>query len=119
MASVTKSLKLPPWLAEAAEHRVKNLKYQAFNAYVTGLIRYDLMVQGDHSITLPIAQSHPAERDKIDEELLELTKQGTAIRGSFLKMLLRRIGSDMNEEQAGKEIVSFLAEIKEAGSHEA
>lgn len=117
MASVTKSLKLPPWLAEAAEYRVKALKYQAFNAYVTGLIRYDLMVQGDHSITLPIAQSHPEERDKIDAELLELTKLGHAIRGSFLKMLLRRIGSTLDEEAAGKEIVAFLSEINQ-GSQE-
>jgi len=76
MASRTRSLKLPGILADAAEIRAINAGYKSYNAYVKGLIRYDLLCQGPHSITLPWAELRPEEQDKIDTRLLELTEKG-------------------------------------------
>lgn len=53
MSSPRKSLKLSPDLQEAADLRAKALGYRSWNAYVKGLIRYDLLVQGEHTLTLP------------------------------------------------------------------
>lgn len=91
MASVQHSLKNPPMLEEAVQIRWRELGYQSFSAYLIGLQRYDLMVQGDHSVTLPIARSRPEERDKVDAQLLELTKSGKGVRGAFLTRMLQRL----------------------------
>lgn len=90
MASASRSLKLPPDLAEVAELRAKQLGYPSWNAYVKGLIRYDAMVQGSHDVTLPLSRLSPVEQDKIDARLLDNTKRGVGERGQFLKRLLGR-----------------------------
>lgn len=86
----TTSIKLPPDLAEAAEQRAKSLGYPSWNAYVKGLIRYDLLVQGPHTITLPWAGMPLAEQDKIDARLLEMTKTGNGERGQLLQRIIER-----------------------------
>ena len=91
MSSQTRSIKLPADLADIAKLRAEQLKYPSWNAYVAGLIRYDAMVNGPHSITLPIAQLPPAERDEMDAKLLENTKRGVGQRGQFLERLLERM----------------------------
>jgi len=91
MASQTRSTKLPSALAEAAEHRAKKLGYPSWNAYIKGLIRYDLLVQGEHTITLPWAALPLDEQDKIDLRLLELTERGVGQRGQLLSRLMERI----------------------------
>ena len=88
MASLTRSTKLPPDLAEVAEQRAKALGYPSWNAYIKGLIRYDALVQGPHTITLPWAQMPPAEQDKIDAKLVRLCKKGVGERGQYLKRLV-------------------------------
>jgi hypothetical protein len=90
MASFARSLKLPADLAEAAERRSKQLGYPSWNAYAKGLIRYDLMVNGSHDITLPMATVPLDEQAKIDSHLLDLVKKGVAQRGQFLKYFLER-----------------------------
>jgi hypothetical protein len=88
MASRARSLKLPPDLSEVAELRAKALGYPSLNAYLCGLIRYDALVQGPHSITLPIAQQRPEQRDCYDAKLLELSKRGVGERGQLLKRIV-------------------------------
>lgn len=90
MASQSRSLKLSPDLADIAELRAQQLGYPSWNAYVKGLIRYDAMVNGPHSVTLPIAQMPPKAQDEMDAKLLENTKRGVAERGQFLARLLKR-----------------------------
>ena len=91
MASQNRSTKLPGDLAEAAEQRAKSLGYPSWNAYVKGLIRYDLMVQGNHDVTKPMASLSLDEQAKIDAHLLDLSKKGKGERGQFLKHFLGRL----------------------------
>jgi hypothetical protein len=57
------AVKLPPDLAEACESRAEALGYASLSAYLKGLIRYDLLVQGPHTITLPIAHLIAQDED--------------------------------------------------------
>ena len=91
MASQTRSIKIPADLAEAAELRAKQLGYPSWGAYVKGLMRYDMLVQGKHDITLPMAQLPLAEQDKVDAKLLEATKKGVGERGVLLQRMLERM----------------------------
>ncbi len=91
MASHTRSTKLPACLAEAAELRAKALGYPSWNAYIKGLIRYDLLVQGDHTITLPWARCPLEQQDQVDAKLLALTEKGKGERGQLLKRLMEGV----------------------------
>lgn len=91
MASRTRSTRLPNDLADAAELRAKSLGYPDWNAYVKGLMRYDMLVQGGHDVTLPWAKLTLEEQDKIDAKLLEMTIQGKGERGQYLKRLLKEL----------------------------
>ena len=99
MASQTRSTKLPSALAEAAEHRAKALGYPSWNAYIKGLIRYDCLVQGGHTITPPWAASPLDQQDKIDLRLLELTERGVGQRGQLLTRLMERITAEGGSTQ--------------------
>lgn len=89
MASCTRSLKLPPDLLDVAEMRAKLLGYPSWSAYVKGLIRYDALCQGPHSVTLPWARLPLVEQDQVDAKLLRLTHNGIGVRGQLLKRILQ------------------------------
>ena len=91
MASLSRSTKLPSALAESAEIRARALGYASWNAYIKGLIRYDLLVQGPHRVTLPISHLRPDDQDAVDAKLLEMTKTGVGERGQLLAHLLERV----------------------------
>ena len=88
MASKVQSTKLPPDLAEVAEMRAKATGYPSWNAYIKGLIRYDALTQGPHTMTLPWASLPLTEQDKIDAKLLSYTKAGIGERGQLLKRII-------------------------------
>ncbi len=90
MRSKTTSIKQPWALAEAGKRRAEQLGYPSFNAYISGLIRYDLLVRGEHTITRPIAQMDLDAQDKVDSELLEIEKSGKGRRGVLLEALIDR-----------------------------
>lgn len=89
MASKTRSIKLPADLCDVAEDRAKKLGYPSYNAYIKGLIRYDALCQGPHSITLPWASLPLPEQDKIDAKLLKCTQEGVGQRGQLLKRIVQ------------------------------
>ncbi|HSI61454.1 MAG TPA: hypothetical protein VLE43_00010 [Candidatus Saccharimonadia bacterium] len=91
MASQTRSIKIPGDLAQAAELRAKQLGYPSWGAYVKGLMRYDMLVQGSHDVTLPMAHLPLMEQDKVDAKLLEATKKGKGERGQLLAHMLERM----------------------------
>ena len=91
MASQTRSTKLPPDLAEVAELRAKALGYPSWNAYIKGLIRYDALVQGPHTMTQPWAALPLDQQDAIDAKLLRQTKAGVGERGQLLTRILERV----------------------------
>lgn len=91
MSSSRKSLKLSADLEEAADLRTAALGYRSWNAYVKGLIRYDLLVQGEHTLTLPYSNMPLEKQDGIDGHLLNLAKQGKGERGQLLKRIMERI----------------------------
>ncbi len=90
MASITRSTKLPGTLAAAAEIRAQKLGYKSWNAYIKGLVRYDLLVQGSHDLTLPLAESSTSQQDAMDTKLLSLTQSGIGERGQLLKRIVER-----------------------------
>lgn len=94
MASSTRSTKLPYVLAEAAEIRAKALGYASWNAYIKGLIRYDLLIQGPHTVTLPLSHSRPEEQDRVDWELLDRVRTGVGSRGQYLENLVREVAGE-------------------------
>jgi hypothetical protein len=109
MAAISRSTKLSPALADAAELRARNLGYASWNAYVKALIRYDLMVQGEHTVTRPISHLRLDQQDKIDGELLQLTRQGVGVRGQWLEKAIERIAGEEKVEEAKASIIAVLA----------
>lgn len=91
MASVSRSTKISPALADASELRARQLGYASYNAYIKALIRYDLMIQGDHSVTRPLSHLRLEQQDKVDEDLLSLTREGKGVRGQWLEHAIRRV----------------------------
>lgn len=91
MRSRNRSIKLPNALMDAGERRAESLGYTSFNAYIAALIRYDLMVRGQHHITLPVARMKLEDQDRIDDELLQIEESGEGARGVFLEHLMERV----------------------------
>ena len=97
MASKTRSIKLPADLYDAAELRAKALGYPSLNAYFKGLLRYDLLIQGSHPLTLPWASLPLGQQDKIDAHLLDITKAGKGEKGQYLEHLMKRTQGDVGK----------------------
>ena len=80
-------------LNEVMIARSAALGYRSVSAYLKGLVRYVALVQGPHSITLPMSNLPDAAQDKIDGPLLTVTKRGVGERGQLLSRLLERVKS--------------------------
>lgn len=115
MSSQTRSTRLPADLAEAAEIRARQLGYTSWNSYVKGLIRYDLLVQGDHTITLPVSQLRPEGQDEYDAKLLKLTQAGKGERGQLLKKIVAEIAG----AKAGEVLVEIPKVVTSKGGKKA
>lgn len=98
MSSRTRTTRLSCDLADSAEIRAQQLGYPDGNAYIKGLMRYDLLVQGDHDVTVAWAKLSAVEQDKIDAHLLGLTQKGKGERGQMLKHILQDLGFDSLKE---------------------
>ncbi len=75
-------------MGEIAGARWKQLGYRSASAYIKGLVRYDAMVMGDHSVTLPLSNLPEGEQEGIDEQLLVLVRRGVGERGQLLQRLI-------------------------------
>lgn len=91
MPTQSRTTRLPSDLVAAAELRAQRLNYPNYTAYVKGLIRYDLLVQGGHDVTQPWAAMPLEKQDKLDARLLDATKKGQGERGQLLARLLERV----------------------------
>lgn len=94
-----RSFKLPADLDAAASLRAKALGYRTLTDYIRGLIRYDLLVQGAHTVTLPISHMPLSEQDRVDAKLLRLTQDGEGERGQLLQRIIERV---QNPDAVGK-----------------
>lgn len=110
MAAITRSTKFSPSLAEASAIRVRNLKYPSWNAYIKALVRYDLMIQGEHTVTRPICHLRPEDQDNVDAELLELTKAGNGVRGQWLEHAIRRVTGLEECGKVGEKIADSIVD---------
>jgi 2',3'-cyclic-nucleotide 2'-phosphodiesterase (5'-nucleotidase family) len=88
MPSPTKTVRIPSDLLQVATLRAQALGYPDFSAYALGLIRYDAMVLGPHSVTQPYSKLSKQEQDAIDARLLGNLKEGRTERGQYLKKML-------------------------------
>jgi hypothetical protein len=93
MRSRNVSIRTPVVLFDALTTRADRIGYQTLTAYFLGLARYDLMVQGPHSITLPWSVLALEKQDAIDDKLAKLTAEGKGERGQLLTRLIERAGS--------------------------
>jgi hypothetical protein len=107
MASRPHTVKFPPDLFEVMALRAKALGYRTAADYVRSLVRYDALVQGGHDVTLPISHLPDADQDRIDAQLLELTKRGTGKRGQLLSKLIERVAA-AGKHPSGEAIAKSL-----------
>ena len=89
--STPRTVRFPDALFQAIEIRAKQAGYASLSDYIKGLARYDLIVQGEHEVTLPWGRLSLTEQDKVDERLLGLTKRGKGERGQLLRRLLEEV----------------------------
>lgn len=90
MASPYRPVKLSHDLNAAVDIRWQALGYKSYSAYIKGLIRYDMLVQGPHDASLPLSIDPEDKQLKVDAELLKLTKKGVGVRGQLLKRLIEQ-----------------------------
>lgn len=102
MASKVCTFRLPAALEEAAKLRCNALGYKDITSLIKGLLRYDILVQGPHSVTLPISERSLAEQDAFDVKLLALAKQGRGERGQLLARIVEAA------QKNNQSIVEFL-----------
>lgn len=110
MATPKESIRLGAALREAVGIRAEKLGYKSWSDYVRGLMRYDLMVQGGHDVTLPIAGLDATTQDKLDGELLKLTKRGEGRRGQLFTRLIEKVTND-GAEANGQTVADKIREI--------
>lgn len=110
MAALSRSTKLSPSLADASELRARQLGYTSWNAYIKALIRYDLMIQGEHSVTRPISHLRLEQQDKVDCELLDLTKEGKGVRGQWLEHAIKRVTGTSDTSGIGAKVGDMIVE---------
>jgi hypothetical protein len=89
MASPSKTVRIPFDLLEIASLRARALGYPDFTAYLHGLIRYDAMVLGPHSVTQPFSNLGKPAQDAIDSRLLGNLQAGRTERGQFLEHFVK------------------------------
>ena len=58
-------------------------------------------------MTLPISHLPDADQDRIDAQLLELTKRGTGKRGQLLSKLIERVAA-VGKQPSGETIAKSL-----------
>lgn len=107
MAAKSHSIKFPPDLYEVMSLRSRAAGYRSVAAYVKGLIRYDALVQGPHSVTLPWSNLPDTEQDRVDAQLLDVTRRGLGERGQLLERLIERAtksGGDVTGESISKRV---------------
>lgn len=107
MASVTITLKVPAILLQALKTRAQNLGFQSFAAYLLSLGRYDIICQGEHTMTGAIARATGHIRDKIDNWLKRLAERGVGKRGVLLNHIVERM---QKRHQSGLAALSDFAD---------
>lgn len=110
MRSRVTSVRLPERALEAGRRRAEALGYGSFNAYLLGLLRYDLLVRGKHSITLPMARMDLDRQDALDGELLALEEAGCGKRGVLLGHIVERAVARLGAGATEEEVVESLNE---------
>ena len=98
MGSQNKSLKLSGALVEIAETLAARNGYPSWNAYVKGLMRFDALVQKEHTLTLPWAKTSDDEQGRIDEYLLSLVRSGEGVKGQYLENKIREIAQECSAD---------------------
>jgi hypothetical protein len=96
MPTQSRTTRLPSDLVKAAEIRAERLLYPNWTAYIKGLIRYDLLVQGGHDVTQPWASMPLEKQDQLDAKLLTATENGLGERGQLLRRILAEVKDPAN-----------------------
>ena len=77
MSGVRACVYLPPDLAQASKYRGEALGYRSWAGYIAGLIRADMITMASHELPLRVSGMGPANRDRIDAEILERARGAT------------------------------------------
>ena len=81
-ASRTKSFRLSHALADAMEHRAKELGYASGTDLVKALARYDCLCRSAHGVTTQWAKLSLEEQDLLDAKLLVRTREGRGMKAA-------------------------------------
>ncbi len=79
-ASRTKSYRFSHALADAMEHRARELGYASGTDLVKALARYDCLCRSAHGVTTQWAQLSLEEQDLLDAKLLTRTREGRGMK---------------------------------------
>lgn len=115
MPAIIRSIRFPDLLMQALEVRAKQLGYASFNSYMLGLVIYDLICQGMHSITLPIAKATGHQKDRVYSWLLRVVGRGVGVRGVLLSHIVERAQKKHQTELEA--ILEMASEEGEEWSH--
>lgn len=91
MRSKSRSIKVPHAISDAGENRARALGYTSLNAYIVGLLRYDLLVRCSHHLMLPIARMRMEDQDKIDDRLLDMQDRSREEQEAFFNELVQEL----------------------------
>lgn len=109
-------MSIPRMLWEAVKLRAAALGYTGPVAYIIGLIRFDLLSQHPHDITLHFSKLPLDMQDQVDEGLLEVTKSGEGQRGSFFRKTLDEVAKEhqtqLPADKAAAGVVEKLAQFR-------
>jgi hypothetical protein len=88
MRSSSRSFRGPNQIMGLINDRAAELGYSSGNAYLLGLVVYDLLTRREHSTTLEISQQKQEEQDKIYDEIARMFGDKETLKGSWFQSRL-------------------------------
>lgn len=98
------------WLNETAELLMLRERL-SWSEYIASLIRYHALSQKPHALTGQWAKMKGWERDKMDQGLLELVRNGEVVKGNFLRHVIREVIEEMIAEGRPIQVETVEAQL--------
>src|ERR1700677_4313717 len=112
MRSKVVSVRLPwppyEWNLERAR-TMRPVPYKNVGRYLLGMNIHDILVQRDHTLTVEVANAGMDEQDKEIANLLDASKHGEKLSGSWLRHLIQACIAEADSKVSPDEVERRLA----------
>lgn len=108
--AVRKFVTVPYLLNEIVKTRWSELGYRSFSGYLVGLIRYDLLIGGKHTLTAQMGSDAPDIQDAIDREIATTYRAG-GTKSTYLDHLIDRTRGEEMTQEARDEVKARIANL--------